>query len=482
METIADRPSGQSKPDREHLPGTSPRARILIVDDEVKNIKLFKAFLAPENYELITAENGQEALFQVRQNSPDAILLDIMMPGINGFEVTRRLKQNEATAGIPIILVTALSGDENRTRGLNAGADEFLTKPVQRAELVARVGSMLKLKRFQEQLCGRQQTEVQMDAAVDNPLSGRERISTILIVEDDEKDALLLQKQIEHEPFLVKRVASGEAAVAEALNKPTDLILLDIMLPGMDGFEVCQRLKGDDQTKNIQIAMITSLRDLEYRIRGTEQGADDYLVKPVESRELKARVNALLKKKSYIDKLHSRYEEALNRAISDGLTGLFNHAYFKRFFELEIKRSLRQKHPISLLLLDLDNFKQVNDRLGHLTGDRVLVEVAKAIKNTVREVDFAARYGGEEFAVILPYADMETARDVAERIRQAIYTNTGLHGSKTRIQPISASIGIALFPDDGLDIEVLIRKADEMMYLAKQCGKNQVCVSIDFKE
>lgn len=425
------------------LPNSVARARVLIVDDEMMNLKLFKAYLQTENYDIITAENGREALFQANQNPPDVILLDVMMPGIDGFEVTRRLKQNEDTAGIPIILVTALSGDDNKSRGLDAGADEFLTKPVNRAELVARTSSMIRLKRFQEQLRGRQRSQLQVDAPEDNPASEHQRVSTILVVEDDDKDALLLQKQLGTEPYIVKRVTSGEAAVREALNQPIDLILLDIMLPGIDGFEVCRRLKGDDQVKHIQIVMLTSLRDLEYRIQGTELGADDYLVKPVEPRELKARVQALLKKKRYVDKLHHKYEKVLNRAISDGLTGLYNHGYFQSYFEREIKRSLRHKHPISLLLLDLDNFKLINDRAGHLTGDRILIHIAQIIKSNVREIDFTARYGGEEFAVILPYAGIEEARDIAERIRQAITQVLTVPGMRNVRQPVSASIGVS---------------------------------------
>ena len=457
------------------------RPRVLIVDDEAMNIKLFKAYLEIENYDILIAENGHEALVQVNRHAPDVILLDVMMPGLDGFEVTRRLKQNNDTAQIPIILVTALSSDESKSRGLDAGADEFLTKPVNKAELLARVSSMIRLKRFQEQLCGRQQSQLQIDAPDDQPVSNHERVSTILVVEDNDKDALLLSKQLEHEPYVINRVTSGEAAIRKALNEPIDLILLDIMLPGIDGFEVCRRLKGDDQLSNIQIVVLTSLRDLECRIQGTELGADDYLIKPVDPRELKARVRTLLKKKRYIDKLHHRYENALNRAISDGLTGLYNHGYFRRFLELEIKRSLRHKHSIALLLLDLDNFKQINDRLGHLTGDGILIQVAQALSGKVRDIDFVARYGGEEFAVILPYAGIEEARDVAERIRQALTMEIRAPGTRNAHQLISASIGVATCPADGQDLETLIRRADEMMYLAKQCGKNQVCVTSDLK-
>jgi two-component system cell cycle response regulator len=340
---------------------------------------------------------------------------------------------------------------------------------------------MIRLKRVQEQLNCRQRSQLQIDTPVDQPVSEHERISTVLIVEDDDKDLLLQRKQLEDDPYIVKWVTNGEAAIREALNEPIDLILLDILLPGIDGFEVCRRLKGDDQVKNIQIVMLTSLRDLEYRIQGTELGADDFLVKPVDRRELKARVQALLKKKRYIDKLHHRYENALNRAITDGLTGLHNHGYFRSFLELEIKRSQRQKHPISLLLLDLDNFKQINDRLGHLTGDRILTQVAKIIRKNIREIDFPARYGGEEFAVLLPYTGIKEAQDVAERIREAISMEIPVPKVRNPTILVSASIGVSYYPDDGVDAETLIRRADEMMYLAKQCGKNQVRVSSDFR-
>jgi two-component system cell cycle response regulator len=468
-----------SRPEKDPLLNGSVKARILIVDDEVKNLKLLKAYLGVEDYDIITAGNGQDALLKVSQSPPDVILLDIMMPGISGYDVTRRIKQNKDTAGIPIILLTALSSEKDKSRGMDAGADEFLTKPINKTELIARLHSMIRLKRFQEQLCFRDQSKLLIDPSFDRSTLVNNRVPTILVVEDDDKDAFLLNKQLENEPYILKRVKTGESAVREALNEPIDLILLDIMLPGISGFDVCRRLKGDEQVSNIQIVVMTSLRDLDYRIQGTELGADDYLVKPVNSRELKARVQALLKKKRYIDKLHHRYEKALNHAISDGLTGVYNHAYFKRFFELEIKRSLRHKHPTSLLLLDLDNFKQINDRFGHLTGDRILIQVAHAISKKVRDTDFTARYGGEEFAVILPYSGIEESRDVAERIRRSISLEISVPGITSESQLVTTSIGAANCPADGQDVETIIRKADEMMYLAKQCGKNQVYTTAD---
>jgi len=150
------------------------------------------------------------------------------------------------------------------------------------------------------------------------------------------------------------------------------------------------------------VLLITCLDDLEGKIKGMELGADDYLVKPIDGRELGARIKALLAKKSYLDQLHAHYEHAVSSAISDGLTGLYNQTYLKQFLALELKRSSRQRYPTSLLMLDLDNFKQLNDRFGHPTGDAVLRQIAGLIRTSIREVDLAARYGGEEFAVVLP--------------------------------------------------------------------------------
>jgi two-component system cell cycle response regulator len=456
------------------------RARVLIVDDELMNLKLFKAYLSAENYEIVTAESGKEALARAFHVPPDVILLDIMMPGMDGFEVTRRLKENAATDSIPIILVTALSGEKNRARGLKAGADEFLTKPVHRAELVARVASMLRLKRFQDQLRSRRDSENSMDGPPGNAFGDAEYIPSILIVEDDDRDAMLLRHQLEEDPYMVRHVTDGEQAIRDALDSSPDLIILDIMLPGIDGFEVCRRVKSDDRLKHTQILLQTSLRELDYRIQGTELGADDYLVKPVDSRELRVRVEALLKKKRYIDKLNHRYESALNRAIRDGLTGLYNHEYFKRFLKFEIKRSMRQQHSMSLLLIDLDNFKQVNDCLGHQAGDRLLILVGNAIREAVRDVDFVARYGGEEFVVILPYVDDEETREVAESIRLSIKKTVDAEIKGQVKLPISASIGVSFCPDDGMEADLMIRKADEMMYLAKQLGKDQICFTSDY--
>ena len=451
-------------------------SRILVVDDDPMNVKLLEGILKREGYESIKALGGEEALDKVRHERPDLILLDVMMPGVDGYEVTRRLKADSTTAAIPIIMITALNGTEDKVRGLACGADEFLTKPVNAAELLARTKSMLRLKQYQDQLMLRTRSETAFGEGHGPlaPAPGKPRRQHVLLVEDNDKDLRLLSGQIEDRGYDLSVAHDGEAALQKILAGGVDLVLLDIFLPGMDGFEVCQRLKESAETRDIQVALITCLKDLEGKIKGMELGADDYLVKPVDGRELSVRVKALLAKKSYLDQLHAHYEQALSSAISDGLTGLYNQTYFKKYLELELKRSLRQNYPTSLLMLDLDDFKGLNDRFGHPAGDMVLQETARLIRDAIREVDLAARYGGEEFAVVLPYSDTRGARVVAERILKALRAIDLEDASGNRLGTISASIGIAACPDDAREARTLIQQADAMLYRAKQNGKNRI--------
>jgi two-component system cell cycle response regulator len=246
--------------------------------------------------------------------------------------------------------------------------------------------------------------------------------------------------------------------------------LLDILLPRKNGFEVCKTLKTAEETKNIQIVAITNLSDLDSKIKGIDLGVDDYLAKPVNMFELRTRIKSLVKKKAYLDELYFKYEKAVHSAITDKLTKLYCRGYFDHFLDLEIKRSLRQNTPIALLLIDIDNFKQINDTFGHLEGDKILRELGEQIRTNIREIDMAARYGGEEFAVVMPNTDLMAAKQAAERIRQAIQKNSFNH----RKSLVTISIGIALYPSDANSMDKLIEKADGYLYKAKQKGKNQV--------
>ncbi len=455
------------------------KPKILIVDDDPLNVKLTAAKLPKDSYETLRAYNGQEALEKTDKYSPDIILLDIMMPGMDGYAVTRKLKNNPDTRDIPIILITALDGTDDKVKGLEAGADEFLNKPVNTAELTARVRSFLRLKQYQDQLKVRSQSKQLFSTPEKekNYIQSTFEPQSILLVEDNDKDVRLIQGYLNGQEYRLSLARDGEETLSRILGENIDLLLLDILLPGIDGFEVCRRLKEMEQTRDIQIVVITCLQDLESKIRGLELGVDDFLVKPINKFELQTRLKALLKKKKYLDKLHVNYDTALHYAITDRRTGLYNHGYFEHMLEVEVKRSNRHKHPLALIMIDIDDFKQYNDTLGHLAGDEILGVLGQLIKNNIREVDLGARYGGEEFAIILPYTDLEGARKSAARIKKIITSHPFDPHISIPSKPLTISMGIAAYPSDSISVHELVQRADKALYSAKKKGKNRICVS-----
>lgn len=459
--------------------GRSHRWKILIVDDDPKALRLFEALLPAEKYDVVKAQCGAEALEQTSQEQPDLVLLDIIMPDIDGLEVARRLKHDEKTKNIPIILVTSLDDWETKEIGIESGAEEFLVKPVQALELQARVNSMIRLKQFRDQLSIRSQSAQVLGIPAEEPVESPEKndqAPCVLLVEDNDVDAKNFQEILKSQPFRLETVRTGLEVLSRVQQGGVDLILLDILLPDLDGFEICRRLKNQEESKDTQVVIVTCLGDVESKIKGIELGAEDFLVKPIVPRELIARVKILLEKKGYLDKLRSHYETALDSAKIDWLTGLHNHGYFKQFLRLELKRSVRQNYPVSLILIDVDNFKSYNDTLGHAAGDLILREMGRVITNTIREVDLVARYGGEEFAVVLPYAAKDRAQSIADRIQKAILSHDFLHKRTQKTNHLTVSMGVSTFPEDVLSPEELIERADQMLYKAKHNGKNQFCV------
>lgn len=451
------------------------KPRILVVDDEPNNVKLISAMLFKEHFDIITAYDGKAALDIVNSRIIDLILMDIMMPEIDGYQVTQLVKQNPQTKDIPIILVTALQSEHDKKLGFDAGADEFLTKPINKIEIIARIRSMLRLKQYREQMVVRIQSEGQKNISSLNEKSFRNKnAQSVLLVEDNDKDSKLIQRLIINEPYQLMRLKSGEEAISLAMNEKIDLILLDIILPGIDGYQVCQYLKNNDRTRDIQIVMITGLSDLESRLKGVEEGVDDFLVKPIDNRELKSRINALLRKKAYHDLLQSHREQALSLAVTDGLTQLYNQSYFKRYLDIEIARAQCHQYNVGLLIADLDDFKKYNDELGHLFGDEILRFFAQLIRSHIQEIDFPVRYGGEEFAIVFPYAEVEKVIAVAERIRKSVEQYVFPEVENPLLARITVSIGIAFCPIDATKSNELIEKADHRLYYAKKSGKNRI--------
>jgi len=307
-----------------------------------------------------------------------------------------------------------------------------------------------------------------------------ENKDTILVVEDETNNRFLLKTYLTSDGYQVKIAKNGEDALHIVVEDPPSAIVLDVLLPNMDGFEVCRRLKSSEITSFIPVIMVTALRGDEERIKGIEVGADDFVQKPFNRVELLTRIKSLLRikrlheaLKQKVDELEKTKAKLRKLAVTDGLTGLYNYRAFRQQLHQEISRSKRFNLPVSLLIMDFDHFKVYNDLFGHPNGDKVLKLFAKRIYQNIRDVDCFARYGGEEFVLILPGTDKKAAKIVAEKIRSLVEKSSFRFEEQLPTKRITISIGVASFPQDTDDEEEFIQLTDKALYRAKKSGRNR---------
>ena len=303
----------------------------------------------------------------------------------------------------------------------------------------------------------------------DNSPRGR-----ILVVDDNADNIEIIATRLRFRGYDMEQAVDGEQALAQVHENPPDLILLDVMLPDIDGYEISRRIKGDPKLPFIPIILVTARDSTQDKVAGLDAGADDYLTKPINFPELEARVRSMLRIKRLQDELEVKNRELERLSISDGLTGLFNHKHIHGLLQEEFERVDRTKERLSVAMFDLDRFKSVNDTYGHQAGDRVLEELAEILRESAREIDRLGRYGGEEFMVILPDTGIEDATVFVERVRREV-ARRPFHVGQDEPLHMTISCGVASYPYDNVhDAATLVRLADQALYAAKAGGRNRV--------
>jgi two-component system cell cycle response regulator len=447
-------------------------ARILVVDDIEANVRLLEAKLAAEYYDVSVAYDGPTALDKAAAELPDIVLLDVMMPGLDGFEVCRRLKADPTTRHIPVVLVTALDGRRDRLSGLEAGADDFLTKPIDDVALLARVRSLTRLKMIidelrQREASGRRMGVIEGVGARLGHTGGR-----IVVADDHERQARRIHDElaVEHRPLIEPDPEKAHLAA----RARADLLIVNAAAKGFDGLRLAAQMRSDEATRNLPILAIVEQGERARMVKALEIGVNDILTRPVDPEELSARVRTLIRQKRYTDFLRNNLDHSLELAVTDPLTGLHNRRYMSGQLGNLVRRAGRGGEPVAALLVDIDHFKMINDSFGHDVGDEVLREFAVRLATNVRAIDLACRYGGEEFVVIMPETSLETAQRIAERLRVHVA------GSPFRVskvgEPLGVTISIGVACTTGADDtpESLLKRADEAVYDAKAAGRNQV--------
>jgi len=443
-------------------------ARILVVDDIESNRRLLEARLTAEYFEVDQAASGQECLDAVRRHAPDLILLDVMMPGLDGFETCRRLKADAATRHIPVVMVTALDQREDRIRGLEAGADDFLTKPVDEVALFARVRSLLRLKVVMDELRLRDLDQTAMLDRGETDGAGR-----IVVAGGDvasaEHIASKLPPKYDVDAFSDPREALNQA------RRACDLLLIDLTTPKFDGLRLCARLRSDAGTRHLPIVAVVTPEDTELMVRALDLGVNDVVLRPVDGGELAARVATQVRRKHYTERLRGRLEESLEMAVTDPLTGLHNRRYVASRLEHAVEAYAVSGELVSVILLDIDHFKRVNDTFGHQAGDDVLRGFAERLGKELRALDLAGRFGGEEFLILAMGAQAPQAMEAAERVRAAMARAPFVLRETGQAVSVTVSAGVAE-AEPGDTAETLLRRADRALYEAKASGRNQVVV------
>ncbi len=452
---------------------------ILVVDDVPANVKLLEVKLSGEYYDVITAKDGYECIEQVKNRKPDLVLLDVMMPGMDGFETCRKLKADPEIAHIPVVMVTALSEPSDRVQGLEAGADDFITKPINDMALFARVRSLVRIKVLIDELRLRDRSVSQLGVlpdgfGVNTDVTG----AKLMVIDDDALQSKRMFERLSAANYQVSVFRESAPAADAARISPPDAFIINYELAEMDGLRLAMQFKAMENLRHVPIIMLVEEESQHQMLKGLDLGVNDYLFTPIDFNELFARVKTQVRRKRYQEALKSNYQESLSLAVTDKLTKLYNRHYLDTHLKNLISQALASRRPMSLMILDMDHFKAVNDTYGHDVGDEVLRALAEVMVSTIRSADLAARYGGEEFVVLMPETDASRAYEAAERLRKKVEsTPFAISHADGQIFK-TLSIGHATIQPTDVP-ETLLKRADAALYEAKNTGRNKVLPVIE---
>jgi diguanylate cyclase (GGDEF)-like protein/PAS domain S-box-containing protein len=437
---------------------------ILIVDDAPENLRLLSRILANNDYVVFAAENGAQALRQAEEIPPEIILLDINLPGMDGYEICARLKASEKTRDIPIIFVSALDATEDKVRAFHVGGVDFVTKPFQMEEVLARVETHLSLRRLQRSL---QEVNRELAARLDDLSRSQEQLRDRESKLRAFVDALPNLSFIYDQDGRYLEVMANETSLLRA--RPEELLgrrIRDVMPPEVSRVmeDAIHRAIETGKTQVIEYKIPTLTGEehwFESRIALMEKTDDQHSKVILTAAEISQRV--------------ALYEEVQRLAMQDSLTNSFNRRYFFSLAEQEFQRAVRYRRPLSLVMLDIDHFKKFNDTYGHPAGDRVLCDLVDICRKRLRSIDILGRYGGEEFILLLPETPLRGALKMAVRLRQELM-KIKVSNSEAALS-VTVSLGVACYEpgsNEAASFDDLVRLADESLYDAKAAGRNCV--------
>ena len=447
--------------------------RVLLVDDSPIALEAIGSRLQESGLDVVMTTSPREALGLATEGSQpfDLLILDVMMPEMSGHELTRRLRVHARTASTPILLLTSLDSTDDRVTGLVSGADDFFTKTAPDAEMLARVRSFISLGKMRAQLLAQHEAMARVMREPEAPTAPQARVEIIhhMPVVGERLARALRGSPVGGEFQLTHRASSQRFAAPDA-----DLLIVSYSVALEGDQPLLKRFGFDEEAPAILV--VDETESTSRRVTAFDAGADDYLTLQTPMAELAARLGSALRRQRRQRQLRTSRDRAMLVAVTDPLTGLYNRAYFHEALGVEFRRAQRYKHPMTLVLLDLDHFKQVNDTLGHTAGDQALREVSSRLRQTARSTDVVARHGGEEFAMILPETDLEQGLIAAERFRAAVDGAT-VQGARGGSRSLTISVGVGCFPVHANSASDLIELTDAALYTAKRTGRNRVCAA-----